>query len=105
MNAADQTAEYHTIDDIYALPEGKHAELIDGRLYMMSAPNIHHQRLAGHLYRKIADYIDSHSGQCEAFTAPSAVFLNADDKIIPGTGYQRYMRQKQAYRRRLQRRS
>ena len=29
-----------TIDDIYALPEGNRAELIDGRMYMMAPPNI-----------------------------------------------------------------
>ncbi|MCI8286530.1 MAG: Uma2 family endonuclease, partial [Lachnospiraceae bacterium] len=28
----------YTIDDIYALPEGQRAELIDGRLYMMAPP-------------------------------------------------------------------
>ncbi len=28
----------YTIDDIYALPEGRRAELIDGRMYMMAPP-------------------------------------------------------------------
>jgi len=28
----------YTIEDIYALPEGERAELIDGKLYYMAAP-------------------------------------------------------------------
>jgi len=32
----------YTIDDIYALPEGHRAELIDGRIYMMAPPNTIH---------------------------------------------------------------
>ncbi len=28
--------QIYTIDDIYALPDGQRAELIDGRLYMMA---------------------------------------------------------------------
>jgi len=44
MNApvAKQLDDY-TIDDIYNLPEGQRAELIDGELYMMAAPGRIHQ--------------------------------------------------------------
>ena len=28
--------QVYTVDDIYALPDGKRAELIDGNLYMMA---------------------------------------------------------------------
>lgn len=31
--------ETYTIDDIYALPEGERAELIDGHMYMMAPPS------------------------------------------------------------------
>lgn len=31
-----------TIDDIYALPDGQRAELIDGHIYMMAPPNTMH---------------------------------------------------------------
>lgn len=47
-----------TIEDIYNLPEGERAELIDGQIYMMAPPSRHHQEIIGSLYRKIADYID-----------------------------------------------
>ena len=36
--------EAYTIDDIYALPDGERAELIDGRMYMMAPPSRKHQR-------------------------------------------------------------
>lgn len=29
----------YTIEDIYALPDGQRAELIDGQMYMMAPPN------------------------------------------------------------------
>ena len=35
----------YTIDDIYALPEGQRAELIDGQMYMMAPPKRIHQKL------------------------------------------------------------
>ena len=42
----------YTIEDIYALPEGERAELIDGH------------------------YIESNKGKCEVFAAPFAVYLD-----------------------------
>ena len=75
-----QAVTGYTIEDIYALPEGKRAELIDGQMYMMAAPSRTHQRICLALLRKIADYIDKKGGSCEVDIAPFAVFLNADDK-------------------------
>lgn len=79
MPLPQQNKEY-TIDDIYALPDGQRAELIDGQMYMMAPPNRRHQRILLSLSRKIADYIDKKGGSCEVDIAPFAVFLNADDK-------------------------
>lgn len=70
----------YTIDDIYALPEGRHAELIDGQIYDMAPPTRKHQRIAGELFTLIHEYIKSNNGSCEVYTAPFAVFLNEDDK-------------------------
>ena len=36
----------YTIEDIYALPEGERAELIDGHIYYMAPPNTMHQRIS-----------------------------------------------------------
>lgn len=69
-----------TIADIYCLPEGQRAELIDGYMYMMAPPNRAHQELLFSLSRKIADYIDKRQGECKIYLAPFAVFLNGDDK-------------------------
>jgi len=69
----------YTIDDIYALPDGERAELIDGQIYYMAPPSRTHQRISLSLSRIIADYIDSKNGQCEVYAAPFAVFLNEND--------------------------
>ena len=36
----------YTIDDIYALPEGERAELIDGHIYYTAPPNRTHQKIS-----------------------------------------------------------
>ena len=70
----------HTIDDIYALPTGKRAELIDGKIYYMAPPSRKHQDIAGELFGTIREYIKSNRGSCKPYIAPFAVFLNDDDK-------------------------
>lgn len=70
----------YTIDDIYALPEGQRAELIDGRIYMMAPPNTRHQSLVSEFTIIIGNYIRSKGGNCKVFPAPFAVFLNKDDQ-------------------------
>lgn len=71
--------EIYTIEDIYALPDGERAELIDGKIYYMSPPGRMHQKISWKLHQTIANYIDSKNGGCEVYAAPFAVFLNADD--------------------------
>lgn len=70
----------YTIEDIYQLPDGQRAELINGKMYLMAPPNRVHQELVGELYRVISNYIHSKNGSCKPYIAPFAVFLNADDK-------------------------
>lgn len=71
--------EIYTIEDIYTLPDGERAELIDGKIYYMAPPNTNHQRLVHFFDREIGNYIKSHEGECEVFPAPFAVFLNKND--------------------------
>lgn len=71
--------EIYTIEDIYALPDGERAELIDGKIYYMAPPNTKHQRLVSDLHYQIKDFIRQNNGECEVFPAPFAVFLNEDD--------------------------
>lgn len=70
----------YTIKDIYALPEGQRAELIDGQMYMMAPPNRIHQRLSHLLDWTIENYIRDKIGDCEVYPAPFSVFLNEDDQ-------------------------
>ena len=79
MDAVRKEDSY-TIDDIYALPEGERAELIEGKIYYLSPPSFDHQRISRQLHVAITNYIDKQGGSCEALAAPFAVFLNKDDK-------------------------
>ncbi|MCM1213026.1 MAG: Uma2 family endonuclease [Lachnospiraceae bacterium] len=71
---------FYTVEDIYALPDGQRAELIDGRMYMMAPPNYMHQKLIMGLSASIHQYIKAHGGNCEVLPAPFAVFLNEDER-------------------------
>lgn len=70
----------YTIDDIYALPDGERAELIDGKIYMMAPPVRIHQKLITEFISVLHRHIKNNNGDCEIYPAPFAVFLNADDK-------------------------
>lgn len=70
----------YTIDDIYALPDGERAELIDGNIYYMAPPQRKHQRIIIELSTIINNYLKSNDGPCEIDIAPFAVFLNENGK-------------------------
>lgn len=70
----------YTIDDIYALPEGQRAELIDGQIYDMAPPSPMHQELVMELSATLRDYIKKNGGSCKVYPAPFAVFLTEDDR-------------------------
>lgn len=70
----------YTIEDIYSLPEGQRAELIDGTMYMMAPPKRIHQEIVMELSAVIHAYIRNKRGECKVYPAPFAVFLNMDDK-------------------------
>ena len=70
----------YTIDDIYLLPDGERAELIDGRIYYMAPPSTVHQRIVMKISTVIANYINVNRGSCEVFQGPFAVFLGENDK-------------------------
>ena len=71
--------DIYTVDDIYSLPDGERAELIDGHIYYMAPPSTNHQRLVHFFDREIGNYIQSKNGDCEIFPAPFAVFLCEND--------------------------
>lgn len=69
----------YTLDDIYALPEGQRAELIDGQIYGMAPVMRIHQHLLMNLSALIHRYIQKKKGACLVYPAPFAVFLNQDN--------------------------
>lgn len=82
MNTAvAKQLDHYTIEDIYNLPDGQRAELIDGELYMMATPSRIHQRVVMELSFRIRDYIGKNDGDCEVYPSPFAVFLNANNDI------------------------
>lgn len=70
----------YTIEDIFALPDGERAELVDGKIYYMAPPSRRHQDLIFSISRKIADYIDAKKGGCKVYLAPFAVFLDKNNQ-------------------------
>jgi len=79
MASALAQEKFYTVDDIYSLPDGERAELVDGRIYYMAPPNRRHQTIARELFSSINSYIKSNGGFCEPFFAPFAVFLDKND--------------------------
>lgn len=70
----------HTIEELYALPEGERAELIDGEIYDIATPLRVHQRIVSKLVSVIDHYIESSDGDCEVYPAPFAVILHETDE-------------------------
>lgn len=70
---------FYTIDDIYNLPEGSRAELIDGQLYYMAPSTRKHQEILSFLHAAIYNHITKNKGECKVYPAPFAVFLFAND--------------------------
>lgn len=68
----------YTIEDIYELPDGTRAELIDGEIFMMSPPGRIHQKILNFINTEINLFIRNNGGNCEVYPAPFAVFLNND---------------------------
>lgn len=69
----------YTIDDIYSLPDGTRAELIDGQMYNMAPPGRTHQDISGELFTIIKNHIKVNGGTCRPYIAPFAVFPGDDD--------------------------
>lgn len=80
-NAVREDAGPNTIEDIYALPDGIRAELIDGKLYYIPTPTRTHQKIAGEMYLAAAAHLKAYSKECEVYIAPFGVYLNGDDSL------------------------
>ena len=70
---------FYTLEDIYALPDGKRAELLDGQIYNMAPPSRVHQEIVQFMTKNIGYHIDKKNGSCKVYPAPFAVFLTKDN--------------------------
>ena len=71
-----------TIKDLYNLPEGVRAELIDGEIYYMASPLLVHQLITFHFHKAVWEYIQKKEGSCIPVSAPMDVQLDEDDKTV-----------------------
>ena len=65
--------KHYTCADLYEWDDNVRAEIINGDLYMMSPPLTIHQRIAGRLYNRFANFLEGKP--CEVFPAPFGVRL------------------------------
>lgn len=72
----------YTLEDYYALPDERRAELIDGVIYDMSFPTNIHQLLCAGIWEQLKSYIRKKRGHCIPFMAPADVQLDCDDKTM-----------------------
>ena len=70
----------YTVEDIYALPDGKRAELLNGQWMDMATPSRIHQDIVMALSAALHDYIKKKGGSCRVYPAPFAVFLYQDNR-------------------------
>lgn len=68
-----------TLSTYYGLPQDTRAELIDGKIYYMSAPSADHQIVLGELSALFREYFIRTKSKCRGFMAPYDVQLDADD--------------------------
>ena len=67
---------YYTYADYLTWDDDQRWELIDGKPYLMSAPNLNHQSVLGNFYFLLRLFLKGK--KCKAFFAPFDVRLNAD---------------------------
>ena len=61
----------YTIYDYFSFPDDRQrCEIIDGVIYDMSSPTLHHQWVLTQLGHEFSNFIDANNGDCRAFVAP-----------------------------------
>ncbi|MCL2424804.1 MAG: Uma2 family endonuclease [Oscillospiraceae bacterium] len=74
-NQIDVNQQY-TYSDYMTWDDDNRWELIDGKAYMMSAPNFRHQDILGNVFNQLYNYLKDKA--CKVYIAALDVRLNAD---------------------------
>ena len=90
-SAEKKTAEedpkqgHHTLEDYYALPEGRRVELLDGVFYDMAAPTPVHQVIIKQILKTLDDFVENNNGKCIVLDAPVDVqlFEETEEMVEP----------------------
>lgn len=72
----------YTSKDYYAIPDGIRVELIDGKIYDLSAPSLIHQSILGDIAYVLKKYIRDNKGKCFVLFSPLDVKVDCDEKTI-----------------------
>ena len=72
----------YTLEDYYAIPDERRAELIDGVLYDMSSPSNVHQSVLMETAVQLNAYVKQNNGKCRVCVAPFDVQLCKDDRTM-----------------------
>ena len=72
----------YTLEDYYLIPDDRRVELIDGKIYDMTAPRASHQMIAGEIYRQLSNCRIEHEMTCLPMIGPMDVQLDRDEKTM-----------------------
>ena len=72
----------YTMEDYYAWPEEERIELIDGRIYNMTAPYVNHQAIITEIFGQMFNCRDIHGNDCLILVSPVDVQLDMDDRTM-----------------------
>ncbi|MBR0372936.1 MAG: Uma2 family endonuclease [Mogibacterium sp.] len=78
-DAALSFYKLYTLEDYYAFPDDRRVELIDGRIYDMTAPTIRHQDIILQVAIAFYSYIEKSGHDCRAIVSPVDVRLDCDN--------------------------
>lgn len=74
MSPALAQEKLYTVDDIYSLPDGQRAELVDGQIYYIAPPSRKHQEISGELLALSGNTLDQKTVHADHTLLPLPFF-------------------------------